>query len=971
MKQQNPKFRLSACARSVLIACGTTATVMAVQPVFAQNASEKLQRVEVTGSRILSVNAEASAPVQVFSSADIAASGVANVQDLLLKLPVMGTPAISRTNSNFSTSSAGVALVDLRNLGSDRTLILVNGRRYVAGVPGSSAVDLNTIPTDFIERVEVLTGGASSVYGSDAVAGVINIIFKKNFEGAVFDAQVGRSTKGDDEKQKFSATFGANLANGKGNIMGHFSASQQGAVFSRDRDISAVDQTSIGASPGGKQEDLFNARRPFYSGFAPQGRFFHDTGSFTYDEQGNPRPFSTNGSATLTPSGFNRSEFRTIAIPTERALMALKGDINITDSHSMFFEGTYASSKTRTKLEPFPLASDDILGGTGGQVPAESFVNGVPVRNPFVPQYLWDRISDTDGDGLRDFYFTRRMSDIAARGNSAERDTFRVLAGFKGEINKTWSYETFAAYGSTKENQTSTGQINVLAMRYALDAVTDSFGKPICADVNARAAGCVPINIHGRNTISPEAARYVAAPGSLSTLVSQKTAGVSVSGEPFMVPAGAVGVAFGAEYREETSKTEFDALTQSGLNAGNALPNTAGAFNVKEFFAEVRVPLLKDLPLIKSLDATAAVRRGDYSSVGGATSWNTGLDWAANSKIRVRATTSVSTRAPNIGDLYQARSQTFPTGLVDPCLNVTATGTDAKSVNCRAAPGVNANIAANGGMFDLTQADLQGTSGYDSGNPNLQAEKGKSATLGVVFTPAKNMAFTADYFDIKIDEAINSPGRQFALDQCYVSGNPTYCKVITRRPTAIGANSAGSLSFIDDIPANSGGQVARGVDLTAAYSEALFGGRASAKLSWTVLIEAWNKATDIAPIDSSMGEIGSPKNKWVLNLGYDIGKVGLRATTTYIGESFLNDTFMRSKGFDYQAGKVNAVTYLDLQTTYKAGKAEFYFGLDNALDTKPAPIISGLPGNSTGTETAASVYDPIGRRYYFGLRYSL
>ena len=233
------------------MACMSAYSAMALaQSAAPAPQQQQLERVEVTGSRILSVNAESPAPIQVLSAADIASSGVANLQDLLLKNPVFGSPTISRTNSNFSTSSAGVSTIDLRNLGYNRTLVLVNGRRYVSGVPGDSAVDLNTIPTDFIERVEVMTGGASSTYGSDAVAGVVNIILKRNFQGMVLDAQVGESAKGDDEKKKFSATFGMNAPDNRGNLMFNLSASKQGAVYSKDRSWTSTDQISEGFATG-------------------------------------------------------------------------------------------------------------------------------------------------------------------------------------------------------------------------------------------------------------------------------------------------------------------------------------------------------------------------------------------------------------------------------------------------------------------------------------------------------------------------------------------------------------------------------------------------------------------------------------------------------------------------------------------------------------------------------------------------
>lgn len=955
----------------------------------AQGNAQQLERVEVTGSRILSMNAESAAPIQVLSAADIAASGVANLQELLLKSPVFGTPTISRTNSNFSTSSAGVSTVDLRNLGYNRTLVLVNGRRYVSGVPGDTAVDFNTIPADFIERVEVMTGGASSTYGSDAVAGVVNVILKRNFQGLRMDAQVGISEEGDDKKKKVSVTFGMNGADGQGNLMVNLSASQQGAVYSRDRDFAAVDQYSKALAVTGDPNDLFTPTRPFYSSFAPQGRFFYNDGTanrnFTYNAAGQQIPFSTNGPAGdgVGATGYNRSAIRTIAIPTDRLMLASKGEFNLNDSHTVFFEANYAATKTKTQLEPYPLDSTDL----GGLIPAEFMVNGVKMRNPLVPDTIYNNAVDRDGDGLKDYNFTRRMSDIENRGNKAQRDTFRLLTGVKGEINKTWSYDAYAAHAFTKEGQTGTGQVNVMNFMNALSAVADvddvngngNRTEAICKDAIARAQGCVAANIFGANTLSPEAAKYIHAPSSLNTRITQTLVGASVSGEPFSLPAGPLGVAFGAEYRKETSSMEFDALTQTGLNAGNALPNTAGSFNVKEAFAEVRAPLLKNLPLVKTLDAQLAVRQGKYSTVGNTTSWNSGLDWGVNSTFRVRANYSVSTRAPNINELYQAPSQTFPTGIADPCDGKKLTDTDAVAVACRLVPGVVANMNANGGVFTLTQADLQGISGYDSGNPNLGAEKGKSTTIGIVVTPKnidllRDFTFTADYYKIKIQDAINTPGRQYALDQCYGGGNTSFCQFITRRPADIGPNSAGSLEFIDETAANTGGDLVEGVDVTASHRTKLFGGVFNSRIAYTYIMKAYNQATPQADKDYSQGEVGNARHRWVLNLGYNIGNLGVAATTTYFGKSYLDDTFMRSNfDNDWTKGqaKVKARAYLDLQANYKLGKSELYFGIDNATNTKAPPIISGLPGNTTGAETNASVYDPIGRRYYVGVRYSL
>jgi outer membrane receptor protein involved in Fe transport len=951
----------------------------AAQAQEAQATPDAITTVQVTGSRIRSPNADSPSPLQILSSADIAASGATNLQELLQKNPTLGTPTLSRTNSNFLTSGGGVATVNLRNLDDSRTLVLVNGRRFVSGVPGDTAVDLNTIPTDFIERVELLTGGASATYGSDAVAGVVNIILKKNFNGFLFDGSIGHSDKGDDFKKKLALTWGTTSADGNSNVMGHFGYTKQGAVFSRDREISAVDQNSLMISTG-DPKDAFTPRRPFYSSFAPQGRFFTDTGTFTYDRAGNVIPWNTNGSATQAATGFNRSELRTIAVPTERYLFATNGNYAFNENHSAFFEGTYASTKVSTNIEPFPLGAESIYPASGGQVPAEFMVNGVPTRNPIVPQYLYDRISDTDGDGLRDYYFTRRMSEVGARHSDVDRDTFRLATGLKGSF-MNWNYEAYVSYGKTKESQVSTGQVNVLNFRSALEAIPDGNGGAMCLDPNARAQGCVPINVFGFNSISPAALAYVTAPGSLATAVTQKLAGVSINGEAFELPAGKIGVAAGYEYRKEESSSIADPLTQAGLNAGNAIPPTFGKYNVKEFFVEARVPVLKDQPFAKQLNFLGAYRRGDYSTVGNTNSWNAGFEWAPISDVKFRGTRALSTRAPNINELFSPPSQDFPTGLTDPCLGVTATSTGASSAACRADPGVAANIAKNG-VFTQTQSDLQGISGYNRGNANLSAEKGHSTTVGLVVTPRSipvlnKFTFTVDWFKINIEDAIVSTPRQYALDQCYGGGNTSFCQFITRWPAGSVAFSPGSIHFSDTAVSNSGGKGTTGVDLTASWADRVGPGRLSGHVAYTHLRTLYDQPLPGAEKDENAGEISSlgttaPKNKAVINLAYKVGPFGISSTTTYNGKVALDDQFL--KQFDLAAGSVGvgSRTYQDFQFTYSLKKAvELYLGIDNAFNTKPPPIISGLPGNVTGTETEASTYDPIGRRYYVGVRVSL
>lgn len=964
------KTKLSNAVKYALVV--STALGMTFNANAQENTTEEeqVERIAVTGSRIKSAELASASPLQILDASDIQASGVANIQDILLENPAFGTPAISRTNSNFSTASAGVSTIDLRDLGTARTLVLVNGRRFVSGVPGSSAVDLNTIPAQFIERIEILTGGASAVYGSDAVAGVVNIVMKDNFEGIEFNTQLGQSGEGDADERQFAMTMGAESADGKGTIMAHISYTDQGAVFSRDRDRSDVDQLSgiyFEDDPVANPGSIFEAVRPFFSSFPPQGRFDAGDTRYTFDSNNNLQAgFSTNGNDTIGPDGFNRSAHRTIAIPTERYLMALNGSYELSENHSFFFEGTYSNGSTTTELEPFPFASDDIY--SDGFVPLEFMVDGQLVANPYVPADILNSAIDENGDGVRDLFFAKRLSGVGNRGNTAERDTFRILAGMEGELFDEWYYDVFYTYGQTKEAQVSNGLVNVQNFRYALEAVTDVADfdndgitdEAICVDETARSFGCVPINIYGFGSISEEAARYVTAPALLSTEVTQEIIGGNLSGEVMELPAGPLGVAVGFEYREEFSRSEFDALQQAGLNAGNAIPATEGEFDVTEFYLETNVPVFE------GFNVKAAVRSSDYSTVGSTSSWNVGFDYALNEQIRFRVIQAQSTRAPNIDELFQPDSQTFPSGLIDPCTN------DA-TARCLADAGVAANIATNG-TFTLNQSDIQGISGFNRGNINVSEEKGKSTTVGVVYTPEnitflEDFDFTLDYFDIEIEDAIVSTPRQFILDQCYDGGDESFCDFVTRRPTAVGNNSAGSIEFIDSAVTNSGGVTLEGVDLTVNYRTEVGGGDLTARLAYTYLIDGATTPTPDAAEDPFVGEIGTSEHKAFFNLGYRYDDLNFVARLTYIGAADFDDQFLSGFGIAPGGVGVSSITYVDLQTSYQLNDVvEVYGGIDNAFDKEPPRILSGVAGSDTGTETDAGTYDPIGREFYVGIR---
>ena len=974
MSNLNKRNPIAKAIKIALLAAAAT-TTMTATTVYAEEADEEDAKVvTITGTRIRSANLTSPSPIQIINSEAIRASGAINLQEMLLENPAFGSPGISRTNSNFSTASAGVSLVDLRNLGSSRTLLLINGRRMVAGVPGSSAVDLNTIPLQFIERVEILTGGASSVYGSDAVAGVVNLILKDDFEGAILDVYYGESKRNDDVTRRQTLTTGVTSADGKGNMMFHLSHSDQGAVFTADRGARTDRRGTLNA------DGTLTIQNPFFSSFPPQGRFDAGGTRFTYDPSNNLQAgYSTNGNGTIGPNGFNRSAFRTIAIPTERYLFAASGTYEVNDDHRIFFDGSYSNTETQTRLEPFPFASDDIYAS--GIVPLEFEVQGLTLRNPFVPNAIFDNATDVDNDGLRDLsFFAKRLLDVDNRASNAERGTFRMNFGIDGEFADDWYYDLRYSYGQTSESQKGTGQVNVLNFRHALESVIDVLdldgdgltNDAVCLDATARSQGCVPINIYGFNSITPEMAQWVRANKSLNTLITQKVFAGHVTGDLFELPAGALSIASGFEYREETSKDVFDALSQTGQNAGNTAPPTEGEFDVTEYYTEVNIPV------IEGLDVRAAYRIADYSTVGNAESWNIGLTYEINDSIRLHYIRAQSTRAPNVGELFTPPSETFPSGLNDVCEGIGPTGGGATGDNCRMDPGVALNIAINGSNV-FTQSDQQGVGGFNLGNPDLSEEVGTSSTAGFVITPKgidglEGLTITGDYYRIKIADAIVSTPRQFIIDQCYGAGQEQFCSFITRRQAPVGSNNnAGSIQFINSAVSNSGGLLVEGFDLTAKYSADLGPGKFNALVSYNHQIENFVVPLPGAAQDPNVGEIDSPQDKINATFGYRWEDLNVTVSVNHVSAVEYDDQFLNGicPGTDPGTRTCNygfgAETIVDFQVAYYfTENIEVFAGVDNAFDNTPPLILASGAGN-TGTDTASS-YDAIGQRWYAGLR---
>ncbi|MGH8249680.1 MAG: TonB-dependent receptor plug domain-containing protein [Steroidobacteraceae bacterium] len=958
--------------RTALYSAAAIGAAFQAAPAVAQDQQEQLGEVIVTGSRIPRANLTAPTAVTTIDAEVINQSGLINVADILRAVPSFGVSALTSANSNFLTTSSGINTLQLRNLEEDRTLVLVNGRRYVSGLAGSAAVDFNTIPTELIERVEIITGGASAIYGSDALAGVINVILRDDFEGVRFGYQYGEADAGGEIENRINFTAGGDFADGRGNAVITAAYTEQKGTLARQRANTRVDDIAECLFTG----DPADCKTPvegFFSSFSEHGRFFVPSTGESFTVSQGSGPTGTVVPWDLAEFGFNRQQFRRYTVPTERYLVASTFDYEMGDKVNAFVETTFAQTRTDSELEPFPHSNDDLN------------IGGIPVDNPFVPQAIRDAVLAA---GDTEIQYFRRTTEIGNRGASAKRNTYRFLVGLEGDVAEKYNWQSYYAFGRMDDSQQGGGQINVLSMREALDVI-DGDGNPatldpICASEAARAEGCVPINLFGLGSISPEAADYVRAPTSRQQFTEQQVAGVEIGGPMFELPAGPVSFALGAEYRQERAEDVPDVLTQAGLNAGNAEAPTFGDYHVKEAFAEIEVPLLSGVTGVDELSLGGAYRFSDYSTVDTTNAYAGRLSWAPVESLRFRLQFAHAVRAPNIGELFAPGGENFAP-VADPCNGVTAATTGNIAENCRAIPAIAARIADQG-VFALTQPEIQGTGGFTGqGNEALDVEESDSWSFGTVFNrnvgEAGDLTVSIDYFAIEIDELIDTLDRQITINNCFnvapASFPNEFCGFLTRDADGA-AFQQGELTEVNTIFFNEGKLETEGVDLSVLWNWEMsdwfagIPGQAGLRLNYTYLLDFTE--TKFGAENEQVGDTGFARNKGQTALLYSVGPWDFTWEWNYIGDS---KPLSSDPLFSFDVGAYNVH---DLQLAFDFGNGgqqesmlggtRLYIGANNVFDEDAPVILSGVPGNVTGTDTDASVYNPIGRTWYVGLNFS-
>ncbi|CAI4149055.1 TonB-dependent receptor [Alteromonas macleodii] len=918
------------------------------------NESADVEKIQVTGSRISRQGAIAPSPVTAISGESLLNSGAMNIGEVLNELPSLAN-TFSLGNSGQFIGTAGLNILDLRGMGTDRTLVLVDGKRHVSSSAGSAAVDTNTIPTSWIERVEIVTGGASAVYGADAVTGVVNFILKKNIEGFDVSATQGFAQENGYKNDKYQASYGFNFDNDRGNIAFAAEYSSQEALEALDNPWTATSYRNMSfESIMGyeRSEDQLNSTA------FPDNFYTANAGYYTLNNSGvfggNSQTFNADGSIREIYTGdqvdgafcancdsFNLRQFTQLQPEFDRTNLNVKGNYELNDDTTVYAQAKYARTRAITMGQPAFF-----YGGS-----ETTIKKGNPFLDETVVEYM-----KANGD-LKSIQLNRMMTDLGRRTEADERETYRYVLGIEGYMGDEWSYEAFVNYGKTELERENRNNLILQNFENALNAITDGDGNIVCA--SGSDDGCVPLNIMGFGQPSQEAIDYVNTTSVGTSKIEQYNAGATIANSGiYELPAGYVGFAAGVEYRKE--KSEIEEPDNAAGTFFNTLGEDKGDYDVSEVFTEVTIPLLADLPGVEMLTFDTAARIANYSSIGNAKSWKLGLDWKVYEDLRLRATKSSALRAPNIGELYGEASQTF-FRVDDPCRTdnlADLANADQRIANC-AALGIPADFNS-----DYDSATLEGVNG---GNIDLQAESSISKTLGVVYTPSWFEGFTAtvDYWEIELTDAISSIDGQTILDRCVDSEsgiNNVYCGLIDRDGTT------GEITQIRSYALNIAGQEAKGIDFELGYDfDALEGAFR------TSLIATYLKDRKEFPFQDNpevfyqyAGTAGESDWQGVFTINYSRGDWEASWKTRYLERSSLYDNQELARNPN-PSNRMELPSYAvtDVTAGYNfANGVSLTVGIDNLFNR-------ALPTGTTGTGSIDGAYDNIGRFGYVTVAYKM
>ncbi len=969
MKTHSFNGRFSSMKLKAVCAGIILATSLPTSTIQAQSVQESvLEEITITGTRISRPNFEQSAPVVTVTQTELRRFATPDLGLILSELPAIGATGTLTGNTAAAGGNnevAGVSSVDLRRLGLNRTLVLVDGRRHVAAVAGSSQVDLSTIPTALIERVDVVTGGASAVYGSDAVSGVVNVLLKDDFEGFEVTATYADSAESvNNENLSVNLAAGFNFAGGKGNIAVFGGSDQIEQTLARDiRQFSnfgtIVNPDDTGENDGIADRLLVpNVLSERINSNTVINPFGGPAGIITFDNAGIPRDQQlrdgTNSFAFGNfPDGcdfcFGGESAEDFQPEVDKNYIGFQSSYELTDRIELYGSAKYVETEVIQLFQPIFR-----FGGVSIDVN----------ENPFLDPITRQRLLDA---GQQRATISRFFDDLGFRLADNQRELTQFVSGIKGDFNVGENEFTFDVSYVTGESENVRRTPNDLIednFVAALDAVVDPAtgqivcrsqlpGQPDPASVNGSA--CAPFNPFGFGRSSQASRDFISATTIREDVIEQDvlTASITSDTSSFLkLPGGAIDYVFGFEYREESATTVTDPLTQSGVLAGAATPNNFGEFDVTEFFTEFSLPLLSGSPFAEELTLGLAYRTADYSHAGDADAWKVDLVWSPVESLRFRGTVGEAVRAPNISEAFDARSPGF-FNIDDPC-DADNIGDDPdRPANC-AALGIPAGFQAN----DNVSIDI-----ISGGNPNLTSELSDSFTLGFVWEPtfAQGLSMSVDYYDIEISDAIISVSPQDILDNCVGSStglDTDFCSQITR------SAATNDVTLVESGFLNASALTTNGWDVNLDYrnielSALGIPGTLDVNLFLNFLTELDRFEFQTRPdeINVEDGEIGDPDFQYRLNATYSLDNFSATWTTRFIERSFLLDISPNGDiPEDQDIAFISSQSTHDLNLTYQLNdNISIFGGVRNLFDKTPEGFVNN------------PLYDIVGRRVSLGV----
>lgn len=909
-------YKNSLLANSVRIALvsGAALTAFTAPTAFAADeVADNVERIEVTGSRIKRADLETASPISVIDASSIIASGATSIDDVLRNMTSAGG---AMTNAAINNGSQGNARINLRGLGSNRTLVLVNGRRMIAsGTGAASTVDLNTIPVSMIQRVEVLKDGASAIYGTDAIAGVVNVILKRDFEGFEVNVQTGLSGEGDADETSIDFTLGNTFD--KGNIVINGQYTKRGDASQADRDFSkcpiaeTTDASDIycagsGYSQGGH---IWGDKNHGIVGSGQDGAYaIGDSGYYGHyvadPKTGKPvwEAFADKSVPDLSGLGgqyhdftdadrYNYAETSYLSTPMERLNLSFSGTYELSDSIMFFSEAMYSKRWSNQQMAPQPIWNSSPWA----------------YDSSWMTQELVGLVQE--GEKLD---YGRRVVESGNRYFSQTVDTVRVVVGLEGELSNGWSWD--ASYNKGKNDS-----VDTLANLHNLGSINDA--------VMAKEFDPFSQSSWEGESIAPYIYTEVNSGGSELDIFS-----ATLSGEVMELPAGMLGFAAGYEYREESAHFTPDSLTSQGLANDPRVEGTAGSFDVNELYAELAIPLLSDLPFAEQVDLSAAMRYFDYSTFGDDSTWKLGLTWRMTEDLMIRGGRSTAFRAPTVSELYGGKSPSFEQ------IKHPAT----------------------------TQTQAEVTVG---GNPMLTPEEADITTVGLVYSPSyvEGLSFTVDYFDIAITNTITEVDNNYLANQCLdATGNKINTGAALCQSSNIEIDGTGRISFDNGLQ-NIGQTNTSGYDINVAYVFEGLGLDWKAGLDTSILdtyeeFDPDGNAVDYRGyVTGGVGAYAKLKTNFNLTATGDIWSATYEARYIDGMDSFA----CKDDPSKCYAPSVDSIIYHDLSATYDVtDMVRLSGGVNNIFDEEP-PYYSGNNDSNTDPYT----YDVLGR--YFFVRASV